>query len=267
MKIIVLCTLVSWMFTTDVSACDMSNKKHCRTGNIKCIHHVLQKMKRRFRKQAKACDHDAIFAFFYLQTTVTYLETAHDLGYEDVRSVTREDALFADYYFRAYDAYQHGGATVPPAWQIAFDAAADHDLPASGNALLGISAHIQRDLPFTLYELHQQGHPVSYHDHNLVNVYLAQVDIADAIIRDFDPTYPQGGDSSGVFYWRELAWQNYVRLRDAPTDQDRALVAAEIELAAAQAALFFAATTAYAPGADSSERDAYCEAGGAGQSP
>ena len=49
-----------------------------------------------------------------------YGETAPTLGYADVNSVTREDALFADYYFRAYDAYHGcGHGFVPPAWQIA----------------------------------------------------------------------------------------------------------------------------------------------------
>ena len=32
-----------------------------------------------------------------------------------------------------------------------------------------------------------------------------------------------------VAFWRELTWQNYIRLRDAPNDTSRQQVAAEIE--------------------------------------
>ncbi len=262
------------LLVNNVSAHEVSKKKHCQSGDIKCVHHVVKAMSKRFKKLAKSCDHDAIFSLVYLRTTEVYGETAESIGYADVSSITREDALFADYYFRAYDSYHHNKKAgkkrkgrgrcqgkeveLPLAWKIAFDAAEARSVTASGNALLGINAHIQRDLPFTLYELHLQGNPVSYEDHTLVNKFLAQVDSAEEIIRDFDPTYPQGGDSSGIFYWRELAWQNYVALRDAPTDEARALVAAGIELRAAQAATYFAASTAYPVGTDSSERDDYC---------
>lgn len=238
----------------------VSQKPQCQAGKIQCVHHVIQEMDRRFRKLARSCDHDAIFALLYLRTTEKYQETALTLGYDDVNSVTREDALFADYYFRAYDAYHDGGGTVPPAWQVAFDAAEAGVLTAQGNALLGINAHIQRDLPFTLYDLYVQGQPVSYKDHNLVNVFLAQVDIADEIIERFDPTYPTGGDSSLIFLWRELAWQNYLALRDAPDQATRDAVAAQIEINSAFAAQAFAQATAYPPGTNSSERDAFCEA-------
>ena len=258
-KIFAFCAL-AFLPTQSANAGEVSDKQHCQTGDIRCVHHVIQEMSKRERKLAKACDHDAIFSLVYLRTTEMYEETAEDLGYADVSSVTREDALFADYYFRAYDTYQSGEGDVPPAWRIAFDAAQAHELTASGNALLGISAHIQRDLPFTLYDLYLQGHPVSYADHTLVNVFLAQVEYEDEIIARFDPTYPPGdGDISGIVYWREIAWQDFEALRDAANETDRAAVAASIEDKAAQAAAYFAYTMAYPPGTDSSERDAFCE--------
>ena len=281
MKWPVLAALTLALLANNVSAGEVSKKKHCQAGELKCVHHVVKEMSKRFKKLAKSCSHDAIFSLVYLRTTEVYGETAESIGYDDVSSITREDALFADYYFRAYDSYHSGkkhhgkknhgkknhgkkgkkeDVAVPLAWKIAFDAAEARSVTASGNALLGINAHIQRDLPFTLYELYLQGNPVSYEDHTLVNEFLAQVDSADEIIQDFDPTYPKGGDSSGIFYWRELAWQNYVALRDAPNEEARAIVASGIEFQAAQAAAYFAATTAYPVGTDSSERDAYCAA-------
>lgn len=243
---------------------DVSDSRVCREGELECVSRVIREMQRRFEPLARRCDHDAIFALVYLRTTEVYADTAESLGYSDVASVTREDALFADYYFRAFDAYhagphQRARDSVPPAWQIAFDSASARTSSAQGNAFLGVSAHIQRDLPFVLYDLYTQGHPVSYQDHTLVNEFLAQVDVAPEIIARFDPTYPPGSDISLIAAWRETAFRNFERLRDA-SPVERVVIAAEIEYSAALFAQNIVASTAYPPGSDSSERDAYCQA-------
>jgi uncharacterized protein DUF5995 len=241
----------------------VSEARVCKQGAIECVSRVIREMTRRFDALARRCDHDAIFALVYLRTTEVYRDTIDSIGYDDVASVTREDALFADYYFRAFDAYHagphHSGGSVPPAWQIAFDSASGRTLSAQGNAFLGVSAHIQRDLPFVLYDLYTQGHAVSYEDHTLVNDFLAQVDVAPEIIARFDPTYPPGSDISLIAAWRETAFQNFERLRDA-TPVERIVIAAEIEYSAALFAQNIVATTAYPPGSSSNERDAYCRA-------
>jgi hypothetical protein len=238
---------------------DVSGTRVCREGALECVTRVVREMTQRFDVLARRCDHDAIFALVYLRTTEAYRDTAESIGYADVASVTREDALFADYYFRAFDAYHGGHGSVPPAWQIAFDSASARALSAQGNAFLGVSAHIQRDLPFVLYELATEGHPVSYEDHTLVNEFLAQVDVAPEIIARFDPTYPPGSDISLIAAWRETAFRNFERLRDA-TPVERVVIAAEIEYSAALFAQNIVASTAYPPGANSNERDAYCQA-------
>jgi hypothetical protein len=246
------------------TAHEISDSPMCRAGAIRCVDGVIREMKRRVGSLARSCDHDAVFALTYLRTTEVFRDTALTLGYDNVSSVVREDALFADYYFRAYDAYRagpldSGQSGAPPAWRIAFDAAKARRMPAQGNAFLGISAHIQRDLPFVLYDLYAQGHPVSYEDHTLVNEFLAQVDVAPEIIARFDPTYPAGGDISLIVAWREAAFQNFERLRDA-SDAERVVIGAEIDYAAALAAAAIVDSLAYPEGEDSSERDAFCEA-------
>lgn len=247
----------------------VSEARVCRQGAIECVSRVIREMTHRFDALARRCDHDAVFALVYLRTTEVYRDTVDSIGYDDVASVTREDALFADYYFRAFDAYHSGPdhpgpylpghSSVPPAWQIAFDSAEAHALSAQGNAFLGVSAHIQRDLPFVLYDLYTQGHAVSYQDHTLVNEFLAQVDVAPEIVARFDPTYPLGSDISLIAAWRETAFQNFERLRDA-TPVERIVIAAEIEYSAALFAQNIVASTAYPPGSSSGERDAYCRA-------
>lgn len=251
-----------WAINSTVASGDVADKRACQEGQPHCTHFVIQEMERRFRHLAKDCDHDAIFSLLYLRTTEKFRDTLGAIGYGDPASVVRQDALFADYYFRAFDAFHGGGGNVPPAWGIAFAAAGQRRVTAAGNALLGINAHVQRDLPFTLFDLDQQGHPVSHADHTLVNNFLAQVMVDAEIAARFDPTFDDNSDPAALlqllFAWRELAFTNYLRLRDAPTAEARAAVAAEIEGFAAAAAAGIVQQTAYPPGADSSSRDAFC---------
>jgi hypothetical protein len=246
------------------ASADVSSRLACKLGNPRCVDGVIQEMEQRFKPLARRCDHDSIFALLYLRTTQKFDETLPALGYSDVRAVVREDALFADYYFRAHDAYRRRHGFVPPAWQIAFSAAEQRAVSGIGNALLGMNAHIQRDLPFVLFELDRRGHAVSYEDHNRVNVFLAQVDAAAELAARFDPIFAAGIDPAVltqlITNWRELAFVNYLRLRDAPDLRAWLTVAADIERYAADMASAFAQQTAYPAGTDSGARDAHCSA-------
>jgi hypothetical protein len=251
-----------WAINLTVASCAISDKRACQEGRPHCAHFVIQEMERRFRHLAKDCDHDAIFSLLYLRTTEKFRDTLSSIGYGDPASIVRQDALFADYYFRAYDAHHRGEGFVPPAWQIAFAAAGQRRVTAAGNALLGINAHVQRDLPFTLFDLDQGGFPVSHADHTLVNNFLAQVMVDAEIAGRFDPTFDDNNDPAALlqllFAWRELAFTTYLRLRNAATPEARVAVAAEIEGFAAAVAAGIVQQTAYPPGADSSSRDAFC---------
>lgn len=258
-------SLLLWAMARSAASADVANKHACQLGQPQCVHFVIKEMDRRFRRLAKGCDHDAIFSLLYLRTTEKFQETLSTIGYGDPASVVREDAVFADYYFRAYDAYHDGEGYVPPAWQIAFAAAEHRTVFGAGNALLGLNAHIQRDLPFTLFDLDQQGHPVSHADHTLVNNFLAQVDVAAEVAERFDQAFDDSGDPAAaqqlIVAWRELAFNNYLRLRNAPTPGARAIVAAEIEAYAAATAEGIGLQTTYPTGTDTPSRDAHCAAG------
>lgn len=249
-------------------ALEPTSKKACEVGKPKCVELVIREMKQRYRPLAKQCAHDALFALIYLRTTEVFLQTLDEVGYQDLASVVQEDALFAEYYFRSYDAYHSGFGNVPPAWQVAFDATQSRSVSGSGNLILGFNAHIQRDLPFVLYELYVQGHPVSYEDHTRVNEFLQKVNVLEELAQKFDPTIddedvPGEEDDQQRFQliaqWRELAYRNFERLRDAETEAARAQVAAEIEAYSASTATTLRQAFSYPPGIDSSERDAYCK--------
>ena len=245
----------------------------CAAGRTRCVDAVIREMQRRFDPLAAACDHDAIFSLTYLRTTEEYRRSIEDpTFYEDTGFVNHEDAVFARYYFEAYDNWDAGRRdAVPPAWAIAFRAADARAVSAAGNIALGINAHVQRDLPFVLAAIGMVKPDGSSRkpDHDRVNEFLNRV--ADGlyaeIARRFDPTVddseaPGTADNFLEFQiiptWREIAWRNAERLVAASTDEARAQVAAGIEAYAASQAQTLRAAYEYGLLGSSAARDAYC---------
>ena len=258
-------------------AYEPSSADDCVAGRIQCVDKVVREMTRRFDALAATCDHDAIFALTYLRTTEEYHRAATTPGFfEDPSFVNHEDAVFAAFYVDAYDAYHRGEtAAVPQAWRIAFDAARDRKVSAQGNVYLGMSAHINRDLPYVLESigLVKPDGTSRKTDHDKVNVFLNRVadDVFPEIARRFDPSAHDGspGDEpwdSAAFQivpsWREQAWRNAERLAAARTPAERAAVEASIESTAAAEAEALRSATAYQPllGQSSAARDAHCAA-------
>lgn len=255
-----------------------SSQTPCLTGTLQCVDGVVSEMRQRFRVLARRCDHDAPFALLYLRTTEEYRRTvaADPMFFVDTAYVNREDAVFADDYFAAYDAWHGQTGVVPPAWAIAFEAAEYGQVSGGGDILLGMNAHINRDLPFALARLgltHPDGSSRKP-DHDKVNEILARVargPVLDEAARRFDPSI-RNSDVPGttldndavlqlVFTWRERAWHNAVRLVTAANPLEQHLVAEDIEQSAAAQALALKASAAYTPPLSSTAaRDAYCAA-------
>jgi hypothetical protein len=248
-----------------------SSANDCTAGRTHCVDAVVRELTRRFDDMAASCDHDAIFALSYLRTTEEYRRAIEDPAFfQDTPFVNHEDAVFASYYFGAFIAW-HGGLAAPPAWAIAYRAAADHAVSAAGDLALGINAHVQRDLPFVLAAigLVKPDGSTRKKDHDRVNEILNRVtnDLIPEIARRFDPTIddadlPTMVDDVLSFQiiptWREVAWRNAERLVSAPGAAARALVAADIEAYAASQAMLLRSATAYSLGQSSAARDAYC---------
>jgi hypothetical protein len=245
----------------------------CAAGRTRCVDAVIREMDRRFDPLAASCDHDAIFSLTYLRTTEEYRRAIEDPSFfEDTNFVNHEDAVFARYYFEAYDNWQAGrAAAVPPAWAVAFRAADERAVSAAGNVALGINAHVQRDLPFVLAAIGMVKPDGSSRkrDHDQVNTFLNRVadDLYPEIARRFDPTIMQSelpgtADNFAEFQiiptWREVAWRNAERLVSAPDAAARAQVAADIEAYAVSQAETLRASNAYLPLQSSATRDAYC---------
>jgi Family of unknown function (DUF5995) len=252
---------------------DPSSPDDCIAGRSQCVDKTIREMTSRLDPLADSCDHNAVFSLTYLLVTQAYRQTIDTPFFDDTNFVNYEDTLFAHYYFAAYDAWAAGDiADVPPAWRIAFDAAHDRTVSASGDLLLGINAHVQRDLPLVLYSIGLVAPDGSSRkpDHDRVNIILNSVmdEILSEIARRFDPTIddtnlPTSLDDTALFQiiaaWREKAWRNAEELAAAPTPADRDLVVAQIENDAATEARAIVTSTSYLPlSGGSAARDAYC---------
>ena len=93
-----------------------SSENDCTAGRTRCVDAVIREMRRRFDPLAASCDHDSIFALAYLRTTEEYRRTIEDpTFFEDTAFVNHEDAVFARYYFDAFDAWHSGRQRRHPA--------------------------------------------------------------------------------------------------------------------------------------------------------
>jgi hypothetical protein len=254
-----------------------SSENLCNRGDVSCVHAVIDEMERRLEPLSDTCNHDAVFALTYLRTTEEYLRATTTPGFfQDPAFVNHEDAVFAKYYFDAYDAWHQGRrAEVPPAWRIAFQAADQRKATGAGNLLLGMSAHVNRDLPFVLEAigLVKPDGTSRKRDHDQVDVFLNRVTepVIAEVARRFDPSVRglsvQGTtlEATALFQvialWREEGWRNAELLAAAPTPAARALVVQTIETTAAAKGLALLLANSYVPLLTSSAgRDKFCAA-------
>ena len=165
-----------------------------RRGTLQCVDTVVREMTSRFDALAARCDHKAVFSLLYLRTTEEFRRTVAENPqfFRDPAYVNHEDALFADYYFWAMDATGAKFAAVPLAWQIAMDAANRREVSGAGDILLGMHAHINRDLPFVLAAMgltHPDGSSRKP-DHDKVNEILHRVTAGTGALRGCAPFRP-----------------------------------------------------------------------------
>jgi hypothetical protein len=245
----------------------------CAQGQPSCPDTVIKEMTRRWEPLDASCNHEAVFALTYLRTTQEFARTLTDAPdtFSDNPWIRHEDAVFAQLYFRAYDDY-HAGRSVPLAWKIAFDADKNPNIEGMGDLLLGMNAHINRDLPYTLAHVGLVRSDGSSRklDHDKVNQFLDRVidPLQVELAQRYDPIFtivdaePSPADEvgalQGIRLLRENAWRNAEDLVAARTPLERSLVSQNIEAQAAAFALNIVAVSTI-PGYGY-YRDAYCAA-------
>lgn len=246
----------------------------CVAGRPQCLRTTLAEQSRIADQTASSCSHNAIFARAYVRMTQLYGYTRAIPGYyQDVPYFNHVDAVFARYYTDSYYNWQSGArASVPQAWLVAFDAAKNKQVSGTGDLLLGMNAHINRDLPYVMAAagLVAPDGTSRKPDYDAVEAWLYQATaplIAEFAAR-FDPTIDDTSDPYGignaalfqlVSLWRENAWRNAEALVSAPTAAARAAVSATIETEANTTAQGILTSQAYLPLVSSTgPRDAFC---------
>lgn len=259
---------------------DPTSSNICVSGDPRCIDSLLAEMKRRTDARARTCSHNVIFSLAYWRTTQQFERAVDTSGFfSDPRFLRHQSAVFGSYYFTAYDRWSANprDARVPKVWKLAFDEAVRKSMPASGDLSLGISAHVNRDLPFVLAQigLVKPSGASRKPDHDKVNAFLEKVTLPliEEIARRFDPTMrtrnaPGYVDEAALFElirgWREHAWRNAERLVNAPTATARSLVAQDIEETSYRTSLALLRTSAYGDDADRTARQEWCAEHGRG---
>jgi hypothetical protein len=184
--------------------------------------------------QASA-DPRAAFLSCYQLMTQGMLEAINNNEFNDQEWVYSFLHHFAEYYFTALEQYEHDSSLAPSVWQRAFDAARQPDTLVLQNLLLGINAHINYDLIFTLADVlepdwsrltpdERQGR---YDDYTHVNKIIGSTidTVQDTII---EPDFPvmdvfdrllgstdEWAVSHIINQWREEVWLQALQLLDA----------------------------------------------------
>jgi hypothetical protein len=265
----------SWkaMIRTMPAVATLHSTNICGDGSPACIDAVVAEMTRRFDVLNASCSHEAPFALLYLRVT-------EGVGIQGARRFRNRDylnhldAVFANLYFTAYDNWRAGRTKlVPEAWRIAFQAADQGTVSVLGDILLGMNAHISRDLPFALARagLREPNGQSAEGDFNRVNGLLGSV-TADSLAEEatrYDPTLGTVLQAARLYPvdvqqllagWRSNSWNDAERLLAARTPTQRAAVARSIEAGATgRARLIEAVTSNLVTGPDAAVRNAYCE--------
>jgi len=173
------------------------------------------------------------FALLYLRTTEGMRDANTEGEFSDPAFWDHEVIpTFADHYLEAYAAWKRGDVhAVPAAWRIAFQARPAR-LTCTQLLYLGINAHVNNDLAFVIDDL---GSRYTYLDHQHVDDVLARrvgPTVYPEIQRDLCPDVftdpvPASADRD-IDAWRQLAWENAQRLRQAPDSRARRDVARQI---------------------------------------
>jgi len=253
-----------------------SSDNDCVAGRPNCLNGTLKEQSRIADDTASTCSHNAVFARAYVRMTQLYGYTRAIPGYyQDVPYFNHVDAVFARYYTDAYYNWKSGDRTdVPQAWLTAFDAAKGKKVSGTGDLLLGMNAHINRDLPYVMAAVGLVAPDGSSRkpDYDAVEAWLydATAPLIAEFAARFDPTMDDSQDPFGignwtlfqlVSGWRENAWRNAEALVNAPTPAARALVAQNIETQANLAAQSILTSQSYVPLLQSSgPRDTFCAA-------
>lgn len=198
-------------------------------------------------------DRRSVFLTVYTEMTANVEKGINSGMFTDPTWVDNYLVAFANHYRSALLAAERGvWIDIPMAWWIAFHAALDQPTLLVQDALLGINAHINYDLPYALVDVGiSPNRPAKRRDHNRINDILKE--LIDVVQRALTDIYDAGGYAHadqllgsfdedftlvGLTESRDLAWRNAVLLTDKETRLVRWVVNWRVRAVSTGAAYF-----------------------------
>jgi hypothetical protein len=188
----------------------------------------LQTLEAHYRAQLDA---RAVFAGAYLVITSAMHDALRERRFLDNPWVEAYLTTFANLYLQATAQYENdlvqGSGEAPPAWSLAFQTCQVKNISPLAHLLLGVNAHINRDLALALVHAGIHTHRNErYEDHVRVNEVLnaavndlqAKVTEQSPALAHLDALFGNWDEriSCRVVSWaRETAWKNAVSLHEA----------------------------------------------------
>lgn len=220
---------------------------------------AYERLERTERHLRERSDRRSVFLTVYTEMTNTVRRGIESGAFEDPTWVRSYTTAFANRYRAALVDFERGNRIeVPVAWQIGFHASTSNYTLLLQDAVLGINAHINYDLPFTLCDVSiDPDRSGKARDHDRINGILARlVDVVqraladvyeadgyrhvDALLGSFDEDFTLLGLTEA----RSLAWRNAVMLTDTRRPVVRRFVEWRVTLVSAGAGYFILAPSA-----------------------
>lgn len=210
---------------------------------------IITRMHTQIEHWQSSADSRAIFLNCYMLMTDNMLTALEQGEFADREWVGRLLHRFADYYFDALDAYERDAPLTPSVWRQAHQIARQGDALVLQHLMLGVNAHINYDLVFTLAELLQPEWAAldtaqrrqRYADHSHVNTVIARTidTVQDQVITRLAPAFflvdrllgraDEWAATRLISTWRDAVWHHAVRLLDATSQTARTDVQHQVE--------------------------------------
>ena len=210
---------------------------------------VPQRMTALIDQWDAAHDRRAIFLGCYRLMTNNMLDAIEAGRFHDGVWVSHLLERFANYYFAALDRFEQDEPNTPPVWKLAFDATRDEEVMTLQHLLLGVNAHINFDLIFSIYDLLQvewaeatpEQRAQRHADHEMVNRIIGETTdaVQDQVVERFSPWVEVFDKMLGpvdewltshlISHWREEVWETAVRYLEAADEDTRAELRQQIE--------------------------------------
>lgn len=210
---------------------------------------IIEKMQSRVMQWELDGNAQSVFLSCYQMMTANMIAAIDRDEFQDTAWVSRLMNRFAEYYFVALEAYEREPQAASQVWQLAHNKTQDKNTLPIQNLLLGVSAHINYDLVFTLFDSltnewadHSDAQrQARYADHCYVNDVIAStIDaVQDQVLELEQPSLDLVDKLFGrvdeflislvIKDWRETVWRNASLLLEANSESDFNKIVRQVE--------------------------------------